>query len=123
MTELSFAEEDLREQFSVGTLLAAFKRVGAAIIIILLAFTFIMLLTNITIPQLFRFITRPFVGGYKAVSKEREERASRPPQERKAKEKKDDKNYRVDIAKYYQDDITSENEEPAPLREDELFPF
>ncbi len=104
-------------------LLAAFKRVGAAIIIILLAFTFIMLLTNITIPQLFRFITRPFVGGYKAVSKEREERASRPPRERKAKEKKDDKNYRVDIAKYYQDDITSENEEPAPLREDELFPF
>lgn len=104
-------------------LLAAFKRMGAAIIIILLAFTFIMLLTNITIPQLFRFITRPFVGGYKAVSKEREERASRPPRERKAKEKKDDKNYRVDIAKYYQEDITSENEEPAPLREDELFPF
>lgn len=104
-------------------LLAAFKRVGAAIIIILLAFTFIMLLTNITIPQLFRFITRPFVGGYKAVSKEREERASRPPRERKAKEKKDDKNYRVDIAKYYQEDISPENEESAPLREDELFPF
>lgn len=104
-------------------LLAAFKRVGAAIIIILLAFTFIMLLTNITIPQLFRFITRPFVGGYKAVSKEREERASRPPRERKAKEKKDDKNYRVDIAKYYQEDMPSESEKPASLREDELFPF
>lgn len=104
-------------------LLAAFKRVGAGIIIVLLVFTFVMLLTNVTLPQLFRFITKPFVGGYKAVSKDREERAARPPRERKIKEKKDDKNYRVDIAKYYQDDVPMPEEDVSSLREDELFPF
>lgn len=104
-------------------LLAAFKRVGAAIVIILLAFTFIMLLTNITLPQLFGFLTKPFVGSYKAVSREREERASRPPRERNVKEKKNDKDYRVDIAKYYQEDIDQTEGENAPITEDELLPF
>lgn len=104
-------------------LLAAFKRVGAAIVIILLAFTFIMLLTNITLPQLFGFLTKPFVGSYKAVSREREERASRAPRERNVKEKKNDKDYRVDIAKYYQEDIDQAEGENAPITEDELLPF
>ena len=58
-------------------LLAAFKRVGAAILIILLTFTFIMLLTDITLPQLFRAVTKPFKSGYKAVSEERYNRAER----------------------------------------------
>ena len=52
-------------------LLAAFKRVGGGIIIGLLDFTFIMLLTDLTLPDLFRALSRPFVGGYKAVSEER----------------------------------------------------
>ena len=58
-------------------LLAAFKRVGAAIIIILMAFTFIMLLTDITLPQLFRAISKPFRSGYKAVNEDRYNRAER----------------------------------------------
>ncbi len=61
-------------------LLAAFKRVGAAIIIILMAFTFIMILTDITLPQLFRAITKPFKSGYRAVSEDRYERAERAAQ-------------------------------------------
>lgn len=104
-------------------LLSAFKRVGAAIVIILLAFTFIMLLTNITLPQLFRFLTKPFVGSYKAVSNERKERASRPPREHRTKEKKNDKDYRVDIAKYYQEDIDQPEGDDASVTEDELSPF
>lgn len=104
-------------------LLSAFKRVGAAIVIILLAFTFIMLLTNITLPQLFRFLTKPFVGSYKAVSNERKERASRPPREHRTKEKKNDKDYRVDIAKYYQEDIDQPEGVDASVTEDELSPF
>ena len=58
-------------------LLAAFKRVGAAIIIILMAFTFIMLLTDITLPQLFKAISKPFRSGYNAVSEDRLVRAER----------------------------------------------
>ena len=58
-------------------LLAAFKRVGAAIIIILMTFTFIMLLTDITLPQLFKAISRPFKSGYKAVNEDRYNRAER----------------------------------------------
>ena len=61
-------------------LLASFKRVGAAIIIILMVFTFIMLLTDITLPQLFRAITKPFKSGYKAVNEERYDRAERAAQ-------------------------------------------
>lgn len=58
-------------------LLAAFKRIGAAIVIILMAFTFIMLLTDITLPQLFRTVTKPFRKGYEAVSEDRLNRAQR----------------------------------------------
>ena len=58
-------------------LLAAFKRVGAAIIILLMAFTFIMLLTDITLPQLFRAISKPFRSGVKAVNEDRYDRAER----------------------------------------------
>ena len=36
-------------------LLSLFKRVGAGIVIVLVAFTFIMLLTNVTLPQLLKF--------------------------------------------------------------------
>lgn len=102
-------------------LLAAFKRVGAAIIIILVAFTFVMLLTNITLPQLLKAITKPFVSGYNAVTEDRIERAARQEmQETEAKEKPaprveksskgGDRRERIDIAKYFPDD----NPETAP---------
>lgn len=93
-------------------LLAAFKRVGGGIIIGLLDFTFIMLLTDLTLPDLFRALSRPFVGGYKAVSEERIERAMQPPKEKpeKKQKKKPDRKVRIDIAKYYQGDDEHENE-------------
>ena len=55
-------------------LLAAFKRVGAAIIILLIAFMFILLLTDLTLPQFFRLISRPFVVSVEAVHADRVER-------------------------------------------------
>lgn len=85
-------------------LLAAFKRVGAAIIIILVAFTFVMLLTNITLPQLLRAFVRPFVKGAEAVSEERIIRASQSEEKAQRTEISRKRNQRVDIAKFYPDD-------------------
>lgn len=83
-------------------LLALFKKVGAAIIIILVAFTFVMLLTNVTLPQLLKALTKPFVKSYEAVNEDRIQRAAQPPKEKKEREPR--RNGRVDIAKYYPDD-------------------
>ena len=83
--------------------LSLFKRVGAGIVIVLVAFTFIMLLTNVTLPQLLKAISKPFVKSYEAVNEERIERAAQPP--KPPREKKEPKrNGRVDIAKFYPDD-------------------
>lgn len=84
-------------------LLSLFKRVGAGIVIVLVAFTFIMLLTNVTLPQLLKAVSKPFVKSYEAVNEERIERAAQPPKPpRERKEPK--RNGRVDIAKFYPDD-------------------
>ena len=84
-------------------LLSLFKRVGAGIVIVLVAFTFIMLLTNVTLPQLLKAISKPFVKSYEAVNEERIERAAQPT--KPPREKKEPKrNGRVDIAKFYPDD-------------------
>lgn len=84
-------------------LLSLFKRVGAGIVIVLAAFTFIMLLTNVTLPQLLKAVSKPFVKSYEAVNEERIERAAQPP--KPPREKKEPKrNGRVDIAKFYPDD-------------------
>lgn len=84
-------------------LLSLFKRVGAGIVIVLVAFTFIMLLTNVTLPQLLKAISKPFVKSYEAVNEERIERAAQPP--KLPREKKEPRrNGRVDIAKFYPDD-------------------
>ena len=100
-------------------LLSVFKKVGAAIIVLLLDFTFIMLLTDITLPGLFKGLSKPIVGGYKAVAEnhaemamQREERrereAAEEPPARTTKEKK-----RVDIAKYLRETFNeAEVEEP-----------
>ena len=84
-------------------LLSLFKRVGAGIVIVLVAFTFIMLLTNVTLPQLLKAISKPFVKSYEAVNEERIERASQPPKPPREK-KEPRRNGRVDIAKFYPDD-------------------
>lgn len=84
-------------------LLSLFKRVGAGIVIVLVAFTFIMLLTNVTLLQLLKAVSKPFVKSYEAVNEERIERAAQPP--KPPREKKEPKrNGRVDIAKFYPDD-------------------
>lgn len=84
-------------------LLSLFKRVGAGIVIVLVAFTFIMLLTNVTLPQLLKAVSKPFIKSYEAVNEERIERAAQPP--KPPREKKEPKrNVRVDIAKFYPDD-------------------
>ncbi|WP_456032931.1 DNA translocase FtsK [Ruminococcus sp.] len=84
-------------------LLSLFKRVGAGIVIILVAFTFIMLLTNVTLPQLLKAVSKPFVKSYEAVNEERIERASQPPKPPREK-KEPRRSGRVDIAKFYPDD-------------------
>lgn len=84
-------------------LLSLFKRVGASIVIVLVAFTFIMLLTNVTLPQLLKAVSKPFVKSYEAVNEERIERAAQPPKPPREK-KEPRRNGRVDIAKFYPDD-------------------
>lgn len=84
-------------------LLSLFKRVGAGIVIVLVAFTFIMLLTNVTLPQLLKAVSKPFVKSYEAVNEERIERAAQPPKPPREK-KEPRRNCRVDIAKFYPDD-------------------
>ena len=112
-------------------LLAAFKKVGATIVILLVAFTFIMLLTDLTLPQLFKAISKPFVGGYNAVANDRLERAQRreeqdeplpklqPQRRRKAAPEPiiDPETYeerrRVDIARYFPEDEPAADVKPA----------
>ena len=88
--------------------------------IILLDFTFIMLLTNLTLPELFKIISKPFVGGYKAVSEERIERAMQPPKEKteKKQSRKSDKRVRIDIAKYYQEEDNTQDAGIFPYAQD-----
>lgn len=84
-------------------LLSLFKRVGAGIVIVLVAFTFIMLLTNVTLPQLLKAVSKPFIKSYEAVNEERIEHAAQPPKPPREK-KEPRRNGRVDIAKFYPDD-------------------
>ncbi len=104
-------------------LLSVFRKVGGAIIIILLDLTFILLLSNVTLPGLFKLLSKPFVGGYKALEEERAARAAaneerlrlqaaeahaaeafKAKAETPAPASRERK--RVDIAKYYRDDET-----------------
>lgn len=104
-------------------LLSVFKRVGGAIIIILLDLTFIMLLTNVTLPDVFKAISKPFVSGHKAIVDDRAQRAAEYEEKRRLREEAErafevekakaekpsgkDKT-RVDIAKYYRDEKTEQ---------------
>lgn len=78
-------------------LLTMFNKIGASIIVILLTFTFIMLLTNITLIGMFKFFTSPFRKGANALKEASEEKANQPPKDTKIAKNEDTK---IDIAKY-----------------------
>ena len=111
---LFFDGVDLRSGGLVGgiigwPLLAGFKRVGSGIIVVILTLLFVMLLTNLTIPQLWSFIKKPFVKGYETVSEEHKERV-KIKEEKKENQKKSDDDVRVDIAKYYTEEEKKQKE-------------
>ena len=111
---LFFDGVDLRGGGLVGgiigwPLLAGFKRVGSGIIVVILTLLFVMLLTNLTIPQLWSFIKKPFVKGYETVSEEHKERV-KIKEEKKENKKKSDDDVRVDIAKYYTEEEKKQKE-------------
>ena len=127
-------------------LLALFKRTGASIIIILLSFTFVMLLTNLTLIDLFKFVSAPFRKGYRAMREDGEQRMAAAAEREKLREEKKDeeqkatvkpvrgkpkgskippetisneerKNKRIDVAKYYREDIDEGENEHTPKDE------
>lgn len=55
------------------TLQTTFGQTGAAIIIIMLIMLFALLLSDVTLPQLLRWLSKPVVGGAKALREERAE--------------------------------------------------
>ena len=115
------------------TLLALFRKTGAAIIIVLLIVLFALLLSDITLPQLLRAFSRPFVGGAKAIAEDRAERAAedyyddrdipaeparradtpQPAESRAERRAREKKKRRVDIAKIHKMQMEK-------LREEEL---
>ncbi len=117
-------------------LLWAFKRVGAAIVIILVSLLFVLLLTNITLPQLLKGFAKPVVKGYEAVNEDRLRRAENAPTPEeleairadKAAKKKARQKAKIDIAKYYDGEEQLEKDKdlfdfwdgkaPAPTDED-----
>ena len=96
-------------------LLALFKRVGASIIIILLTFTFIMLLTNISLISMFKFLISPFTKGYKVIKTANEEKQS-------ADNTKED--VKVDLVKYLDaENTTKVKADTSPIEnEQEILP-
>ncbi len=99
-------------------LLWAFKRVGAAIVIILVSLLFVLLLTNITLPQLLKGFAKPVVKGYEAVNEDRLRRAQNAPTPEeleairadKAAKKQARQKAKVDIAKYYDGEVRLEKD-------------
>lgn len=79
-------------------LLFLFKRVGGSIIVLLLTFTFIMLLADISLISLFKFIASPFKKSYNAVHEAKLEKSAQQAEPKATKSK--DKNKKVDIVKY-----------------------
>ncbi len=95
-------------------LLALFNKAGAAIIVFLLTFTFIVLLTNVTLIGLFKFFTAPFRSGYKAVKTASEERALMPPKPQKPPKEEKKKEAKVDFGKYVDEHF---DEQQPPVEE------
>ncbi len=97
------------------SLLAAFKKVGATIVIILLTIIFFLLLSNLTLVDVFNFITKPFKKAGSAVKsaidEDRNERSLQQEikAEKEQKSQKENNEKRVDIAKYYVEDEGDDN--------------
>ncbi len=100
-----------------GLLLKVFKRVGATIIIILLTMFFFFMLSGWTLPQVWRVVSKPFKAIYEALNEEGADRSVRaiPVKEQPKTEQKvtreENKKKRVDIAKYYTEDLDDENDD------------
>ncbi|MGN1133929.1 MAG: hypothetical protein ACI4RN_05675, partial [Oscillospiraceae bacterium] len=79
-------------------LLSAFKRVGAGIIVVVLTLLFVMLMSNVTIPQI--------ISAFKKVKPKRENKPEK--QKTEKAEKSDDESF-VDFGKYYKEDKKKSN--------------
>ncbi len=114
-------------------LLKLFGKTGASIVIVMLIILFALLLSNVTLPQLISFITRPFIGGARAISEDMAEReaaaAERYEQQAVTAELVEDepqpvrrtrKKRRVDIARIHKMQLEKirREEEQAALRSD-----
>lgn len=97
-----------------GTLSKLCGAVGALIIIILLIILFVMLLTNLTLVDIWRFFSGLFKSAGTAIRQSGEERDIMEAQrmaeqaEQKKKDEKNKKDQRVDIAKFITDDENAE---------------
>ncbi len=76
------------------------NKVGSIIVISLLILVFIMLLTNKTIVDLFRGVSKPIRTGYNAVKEDNAQRIRNSEHRRAMELEAHNKNARVDIAKY-----------------------
>ena len=96
---------DLRGGGIIGAILgwplyALLNKVGSIIVIILLIIVFVMLLTNKTIVDLFRGVSKPIRTGYKAVKEDNAQRIRNSEHRRAMELEEHNRNARVDIAKY-----------------------
>ncbi len=85
-------------------LYAFLNKVGSIIVIALLIVVFVMLLTNKTIVDLFRGVSKPIKTGYKAVKEDNAQRIRNSEHRRAMELEAHNKNARVDIAKYLDTD-------------------
>lgn len=81
-------------------LYALLNKVGSIIVIALLIIVFLMLLTNKTIVDLFRGVSKPIKTGYIAVKEDNAQRIRNSEHKRAMELEEHNKNARVDIAKY-----------------------
>lgn len=96
----------------IGWPLYAFlNKAGSIIVIILLIIVFVMLLTNKTIVDLFRGVSKPIRTGYKAVKEDNAQRIRNSEHKRAMELEEHNRNARVDIAKYL--DADGLNRKPA----------
>ncbi len=86
-------------------LYAFLNKIGSIIVISLLIVVFIMLLTNKTIVDLFRGVSKPIKTGYIAVKEDNAQRIRNSEHRRAMELEAHNKNARVDIAKYLDSDV------------------
>ncbi len=102
-------------------LMLLFTRVGASIILVILTFTFALLLTNVSLVSIFKGIAMPFKKSAKVLSDAKEEKAIEK-SKKPAKEKKK-KNSKVDFAKYVDDEVKVKADTSPIANEQENLPI